>query len=333
MNDALSQLDDAARQSIQETKLPGFVQPMKAVLSHEAFSDPDWIYERKLDGERCLIRKEGKQIELYSRNEKQKNAVYPEITEGAEQMDGDFLLDSEIVTFKGRTTSFKRLQKRMHDTSPDTSLLDAVPVFAYVFDILFLDGYDLRDLPLRQRKRVLRKAFNWEDPIRFLPHRNEQGKSFLKKACGKGWEGLIAKDAGSGYTSSRSRNWLKLKCGHRQEVVIGGFTEPEGERKGFGALLVGYYDSGDAFVYAGKIGTGFDDEFLQSFHQKLERIERKTSPFKDFDQGDSVHWVRPKYVAEVGFTEWTGNNRLRHPRFLGLRDDKAPEEVRKESSS
>lgn len=333
MNDALAQLDDAVRQSIQKTKLPGFVQPMKAVLSHEAFSDPHWIYERKLDGERCLIRKEGKQIELYSRNEKQKNAVYPEIAEGAKQMDGDFLLDSEIVTFKGRTTSFKRLQKRMHATDPDASLLDAVPVFAYVFDILFLDGYDLRDLPLRQRKRVLRKAFTWEDPIRFLPHRNEHGQSFLKGACGKGWEGLIAKDARSGYTSSRSRNWLKLKCGHQQEVVVGGYSEPEGDRKGFGALLIGYYDSEDAFVYAGKIGTGFDDQFLQSFHRKLKRIERKTSPFKNFDQSNGVHWVRPKYVAEVGFTEWTGNNRLRHPRFLGLRDDKAPEEVRRESSS
>lgn len=332
MNDALAQLDDDARKPIQKAKLPGFVQPMKAVLSDEAFSDPGWIYERKLDGERCLIRKQGENINLYSRNEKEKDTVYPELAEAADRMHGDFLLDSEIVTFDGDTTSFKRLQKRIHHKSPDATLRKEVPVYAYVFDILFLDGHDLRNLPLRQRKRALRNAFAWEDPIRYLPHRNEHGESFLKKACGKGWEGLIAKDAESRYKSSRSRSWLKLKCSHQQEVVIGGFTEPEGERKGFGALLVGYYNREGAFVYAGKIGTGFDDDFLQSFRHRLGRIERKTSPFKDFDEGDGVHWVQPKYVGEVGFTEWTAKNRLRHPRFLGLRDDKAPKKVKREES-
>ncbi|MDX1381762.1 MAG: hypothetical protein R3233_11605, partial [Xanthomonadales bacterium] len=154
-----------------------------------------------------------------------------------------------------------------------------------------------------------------------------------EEACEKGWEGLIAKRAGSSYQRSRSRDWLKFKCTARQELVIGGYTEPKGSRKGFGALLVGYYEQ-DKLRPAGRVGTGFDDELLQELHERLQALERKTAPFEPAPEGgDDVHWVRPDLVAEIGFTEWTGDGRLRHPRFLGLRPDKAAEDVVREDRS
>lgn len=333
MNDALAQLEDAALRSLKRKASPGFVQPMKATLVHDAFSDPDWLFERKLDGERCLIHKNGRNVELFSRNQKNKNKTYPEIFEAIRRIDGDFLADSEIVTFEGSTTSFKRLQKRIHEKDPDTSLIKEVPVYAYLFDIIYLDGYDLEHLPLRTRKKVLHQALRWKDPIRYLPHRNECGRAFFSTACAKGWEGLIAKAYASTYVHSRSKSWLKFKCDQRQELIIAGYTAPKGQREGFGALLLGYYNDEAELLYAGCVGTGYDDAFLKDFHDKLQKIERKTSPFADYDSNGDVHWVQPKYVGEVGFTEWTAKNRLRHPRFLGLRDDKAPEAVSKESSS
>lgn len=333
MHDALSQLAKADRKKLKQTSQPDFIQPMRATLVHDHFSDPDWIFERKLDGERCLLHKKNDLVTLNSRNEIKKTKTYPEIAEALSNLPQNFILDSEIVTFEGKVTSFKRLQNRIHRRNPEKSVVKHTPVYAYIFDILYFEGYELYSLPLRERKRVLRRAFKMRDPIRRLPHRNEHGEAYLAEACDKGWEGLIAKEAASTYTHSRSKKWLKFKCGHGQELVIGGFTEPEGERLGFGALILGYYEDGE-FHYAGRVGTGFDDEFLESFRKKLDRIERKTTPFTDFDSDSgSLHWVSPKYVGEIGFTEWTDDNCLRHPRFLGLRDDKVPKEVRKEAPS
>jgi len=332
MHHALEALSENARAKLKKASQPDFVEPMKATLVHEPFSDPHWIYERKLDGERCLLHKKGHTVTLYSRNEKRKNHAYPEIAEAVGRLDGSVILDSEIVTFDGQLTSFKRLQKRIHQKAPSKALLREFPVYAYAFDILYLDGYDLTDLPLRERKRVLRGAFEAEDPLRILPHRNEQGEAYLEEASKKGWEGLIAKDARSGYVHKRSRSWVKFKCENRQEMVIAGYTEPEGERVGFGALLLGYYEDGE-LRYAGRVGTGFDDAFLASFHRKMQRQERKTSPYANYaEEDDTIHWITPTFVGEVGFTEWTQDGRLRHPRFLGLRDDKAPKEVRRESA-
>jgi ATP-dependent DNA ligase len=164
-----------------------------------------------------------------------------------------------------------------------------------------------------------------------MQRRDEEGEAFLQEACERGWEGLIAKKADSAYVHSRSSHWLKFKCVRQQEFVIGGFTEPHGERIGLGALLVGFYRDGD-LIYAGKVGTGYDDETLQSLRSRMDRIERKTSPY---DVGDvptkEVHFVTPKLVCEVKFTEWTGDDRLRHPAFMGLRRDKDPEDVHKEA--
>jgi len=333
MNKQLQQLDKNLCKHIQRTDLPDFVRPMEASLVDAAFSDSNWIFERKLDGERCLIRKDGNHVALLSRNEKDKSTTYPEIVEAMQTVKENFLADAEIVTFDGTVTSFKRLQKRLHQTHPDDDLCKEVPVMAYLFDLIYLDGYNLQELQLRNRKKLLRETFTWQDPIHYLPHRNESGRAFFQTACAKGWEGLIAKHAASSYINGRSKKWLKFKCDHRQELVIGGYTEPEGERQGFGALLLGYYDEDAGLIYAGCVGTGFDHAFLQDFHHKLENIERRTSPFTNFDQERATHWVRPQYVCDVGFTEWTSNHRLRHPRFLGLRDDKSPRDVKRETCS
>ena len=184
---------------------------------------------------------------------------------------------------------------------------------------------------MRTRKGVLKSVFTFDDPLRYTPHRNETGLGYLKEACAKGWEGLIAKVASSTYVHSRSKKWLKFKCDHRQELVIGGFTEPQGDRSGFGALLVGYYD-GEELAYAGKVGTGYTDQFLKELREMLDQRRMDRSPFEKQSprEDGTIHWVRPDLVGEVSFTEWTSSNKLRHPSFVGLRSDKDPKSVVKE---
>jgi bifunctional non-homologous end joining protein LigD len=218
----------------------------------------------------------------------------------------------------------------MHLTDPQEIKNSKVPVFYYLFDILYFDGYNLTKLELRSRKSILKSAISFKDPLRFMTHRIHDGEAFHKEACNKGWEGLIAKDAGSAYVHGRSKKWLKFKCVSQQEFVIGGYTEPKGERIGFGALLIGYYEN-KSLKYAGKVGTGYNDKLLKTLTKKLENRERKTSPFSSDDiREKNVHWVTPELVGEIGFTEWTSEGKLRHPRFLGLRDDKNPKRVVKE---
>lgn len=174
------------------------------------------------------------------------------------------------------------------------------------------------------------RFFSYERPLRFTAHRNREGESYYQNACRKGWEGVIAKRANSQYAHSRSKDWLKFKCSNQQEFVIGGYTDPKGERIGFGALLIGYYEDKE-LSFAGKVGTGFDDQTLRSMSKKLSSLERKSSPFASEDiSNKGIHWVSPKLVAQVGFTEWTDDGKLRHPRFIGLRRDKNPREVVRE---
>ena len=330
MHPALESLSSAARDQLRRTRQATWMEPMLATLTHDEFSDPDWIFERKFDGQRCLMFRSGRRVSLLSRNRKRQNRVFPEIADAVSQLQESVILDAELVTFSGRLTSFSALQNRMHVTDPGRELLREFPVVAYIFDILYLDGYDLCRLELRDRKRVLRKALQFSKPMSHVAYRNEQGLQYLQQACGKGWEGLIAKRASSIYSHSRSRDWLKFKCQQGQEFVIGGYTEPQGSRKGFGALLVGYYCR-EELVYAGRVGTGFDDEFLQSFARRMRANRRKTCPFVKFDgDAERITWITPDLVAELEFSEWTGNGRLRHPRFLGLRDDKQPRDVVRE---
>ena len=316
---------------LPEQDHPDWMAPMLAVLTDKRFSDPDWIFERKLDGERVLVFRDGDRLRLMTRNRNVVNDTYPELAEAlADQPAQDFVADGEVVAFEGDVTSFSRLQGRMQIRDPDKARQSGIAVYLYLFDLLHLDGHDLTGLPLRRRKSILRSALRFDDPVRFTPHRNAEGEAFFAEACDKGWEGLIAKDARAAYTHGRSRDWLKFKCGRGQELVIGGFTEPRGERIGFGALLLGYYDDGK-LRYAGKVGTGFDDDFLREFRERLDARRRDTPPFADEVDEDAT-WVRPDLVAEIGFTEWTGGGKLRHPRFLGLRRDKAAKDVTREEA-
>ena len=335
--DPLSVLDDDVRRDLPEQDHPRWLAPMKAVLTDDRFSDEDWIFERKLDGIRLLLFRDGDRVRLVTRNRKRRNSTFPEIVDALhEQPVDDVVLDAEIVAFDGNQTSFSRLQGRSQLQDEDRARASDIAVHAYVFDVLHLAGRDLRDLPLRDRKRVLRAALDWQDPLRFTTHRNTDGEQFWREACDRGWEGVIAKRASSRYRGSRTKDWLKFKCVAEQEFVVGGFTEPGGSRIGFGALLVGYWsDDGDdrALRYAGSVGTGYDDDTLRELRDRLDGLERGTTPFADDDglPSDDVHWVSPRLVAQVGFTEWTHKDRLRHPRFLGLRDDKEPDDVVRET--
>lgn len=304
---------------------------MLATLTRDYFSDPDWVFERKLDGERCLAFREGKELRLLSRNRKELNDTYPEMVEALrKQKAGDFIVDGEIVTFEGAVTSFSRLQQRMQLRDPEEALQSGVPVFYYIFDLLYLDGHDTTQVPLRHRKALLKRALRFKDPLRYTAHRNAEGEAYHREACRKGWEGVIAKRADSPYSHSRSCHWLKFKCVNEQEFVVGGYTDPKGSRIGFGALLIGCYE-GEDLVYAGQVGTGYDDDTLRRLKKRLSSIERQSSPFAGHGVPTrGVHWVEPKLVAQVGFTEWTEDGKLRHPRFLGLRRDKKPQEVVRE---
>jgi bifunctional non-homologous end joining protein LigD len=305
---------------------------MKAVLSDQPFSDPGWVFERKLDGVRCLASREDGALRLVSRTGRNMNGSYPELVEALErERCDDFIADGEVVAFEGAITSFARLQGRMQLSDPQAARRTGIPVFLYVFDLLRLDGEDLRSLPLRERKARLRRALSFHGPVRFTPHRNERGEELFREACRKGLEGVIAKRADSPYRSGgRSRDWLKLKCHHEQELVIGGFTAPKGSRTEFGALLVGYYEDGD-LRYAGKVGTGFGQKTLADLGRRMRRVEQDEPPFVEVHPiPRGTRWVRPELVAQVAFSEWTRDGRLRHPRYLGLRDDKPARDVVRE---
>jgi bifunctional non-homologous end joining protein LigD len=330
MHDLLDQLSSEERNRMTRTEHPDWTAPMLAKLTSKRFSDPDWLFERKLDGERALAFRHDAEVRLLSRNRKNLNTSYPELVDAlAEQPRTDFVADGEIVAFEGHLTSFARLQGHMQTQDPKAARDSGIAVFFYLFDLLYLDGYDLSALALRRRKALLRQTIVFEDPVRFTAHRNQDGEAFLRDACEKGWEGLIAKRASAPYRHRRSSDWLKLKCTRGQELVIGGFTAPKGSREGFGALLLGYYDH-DVLRYAGKVGTGFDDDFLVAMRRRLDDLARARSPYADEVKEADVIFVEPQLVAEIGFTEWTGAGRLRHPRFLGLRRDKAAREVTRE---
>jgi bifunctional non-homologous end joining protein LigD len=319
----LDGLSAQERELAVQAPAPRHAELMKAVLERESFSDPAWIFERKLDGIRCLAVREHDEVRMLSRNDLDLGGRYAEVRDAvAAQEHRRFAIDGEVVAFDGQQTSFARLAQRGHTH---------VPVFFYIFDLLWVDGHDVRALGLRTRKRLLRAALTFDDPLRWTAHRNRVGEAMFTEACRRGWEGVVAKRADSPYRAARSRDWLKLKCEAGQELVIGGFTAPQGSRTDFGALLLGYFRDGE-LQYAGKVGTGFDQETLDSLGRQLHALARKTAPFANASaiRERGVTWVAPELVAEVGFTEWTTAGRLRHPRFLGLRDDKRATEVVRE---
>jgi bifunctional non-homologous end joining protein LigD len=328
--DLLASLPPEARSRLRKSRQPEWINPMLATLTHRRFSDPNWLFEPKFDGERCLAFRSGSNVRLFSRNRKLLNNAYPEIAEalGAERVD-DFVVDGEIVAFDGDVTSFSRLQRRMQLNDPVAARMTGIEVFYYVFDVPYAVGFDTTSVGLRQRKALLRRALSLDDPLRFTQHRDAEGEAALREACARGWEGVIAKRGDSPYVQRRSTDWLKFKCVNQQEFVIGGFTEPHGSRVGFGALLIGYYENGRLW-YAGKVGTGYDTRMLIELGKQLRQLEVRSPPFAEPVREKGAHWVRPKLVAEVGFTEWTADGKLRHPRFLGLRDDKPARAVVRE---
>jgi DNA ligase D-like protein (predicted ligase) len=290
---------------------------MKAVLTAERPAGEGWVFERKLDGIRCLAVKDGGRTKLYSRNELSLNDRYPTIAAALDEDPADgFVIDGEAVAFVDGRDRFGGG--------------DGAVIYLYAFDVLVADGRDVRELPLEQRRRVLEGVLAWKDPLRTTAQETGDGAQLLEQACREGWEGLIAKRLGTPYVSTRSRNWLKLKCTRAQELVIGGFTAPKGSRTDLGALLVGYFDGG-VLRYAGKVGTGFTRETLKALAGQLARLERDDSPFAP-EKGipRDATWVEPELVAQIAFMEWTGDGRLRHPSFLGLRIDKPAREVTRE---
>ena len=290
-------------------RFPDWLEPMAATLTQERFTGPEWVFERKLDGIRLLAFKHGQDVRLLSRNRLLQNAAYGEVARAIEALPArDLILDGEATGVWGKQAET-----------------------AYnVFDILWLDGRDLTGLTLEVRRAAL-ESLPLCPPL-LLVRRLDVDKPW-EKACNEGWEGVIAKRRDSTYEHRRSPSWLKMKCEASQELVVGGFTDPQRSRVGLGALLVGYYDDGE-FVFAGKVGTGFDTKMLLDFRRRLDELEQPQTPFTravDLPR-IGVHWVRPEMVVQVAFIEWTVHGKLRHPRLLGVRIDKTAREVVREQS-
>jgi bifunctional non-homologous end joining protein LigD len=273
----------------------------------------------------------GGDVRLESRTGKDLTSTYPEVRAAvAAQRSRELLLDGELVVYNGDQTSFTRLQQRLGVAMPSPEQVAKDPVVYCVFDVLEVDGEDLTDRPLAERRVRLTSTIRTNSALQPTETwRNDSERRFAA-ACRSGWEGLIAKRADAPYVAGRSKDWLKLKCVWEQEFVIGGYTDPQGSREDFGALLVGYHEQG-SLRYAGKVGIGYTKATLRDLGGRLRTLETSESPFADarpIPRG--AHWTRPELVAQIGFAEWTSDARLRQPRFLGLRDDKSPTEVVRE---
>jgi len=290
------------------TTFPEWLQPMAATLTQERFTGPEWIFERKFDGIRLLAFKNGLDVGLFSRNRLPQNI--PSVVQAIKNLPlNDLILDGEITWGGGKVTY-------------------------HVFDVMWLAGRDLTSLPLDARRELLSELELTEplERVSSLDTLNAQDDLLpWERAQKEGWEGVIAKRRDSLYEHRRSPHWLKMKCEMSQELVVGGFTDPRGQRVGLGALLVGYFD-GDDFVFAGKIGTGFDTKLLLDLRAQLDQLEIPRPPFTRAVGLPRLgaHWVHPEIVVQVGFIEWTVHGKLRHPRLLGVRSDKSAREVVRE---
>lgn len=299
-------------------------RPQLATLAEEAFDDENWLFENKFDGYRALAQIKKNKVNLISRNGISFNSKYKDVVEILEKINDDVIIDGEVVVEDSKGKSHFQLLQHF-DENPKEGILKF-----YVFDILYYNGYDLRQLELIQRKKILNAILPKFDNILFSPHTIGAGIETFKAIEKLGGEGIIAKRITSKYHQDlRTKDWLKIKTTQQQEMVIGGFTEPQGTRNGLGALLCGYFE-GDDFIYSGKVGTGFSDNVLKELRSKLDKLERKTSPFQISPKFKGTHWVAPKLVAQLKFTEWTDAGSMRHPVFLGLREDKEAKDVTRE---
>jgi bifunctional non-homologous end joining protein LigD len=291
-----------AQQGSSMTAFPEWIEPMAATLTYERFEGPEWIFERKLDGIRLLAFKNGEDVQLLSRNRLPK--VIPTVACAIAGLPvSEVILDGELTWEMGAY---------------------------HVFDVMWLDGRDVTTLPLVERRALL-AALPLRAPLERVAALDDAKP--WERACREGWEGIIAKRRDSVYEQRRSPLWQKMKCEASQELVVGGFTDPRGSRVGLGALLVGYFDHDD-FVFAGKVGTGFDRALLRGLRARLDALEIPETPFTRAVglPRSRVHWARPEIVAQVAFIEWTGHGKLRHPRLVGIRDDKVAADLRSQSA-
>jgi bifunctional non-homologous end joining protein LigD len=306
--------------------LPDFVAPQLATLVTAPPPGDAWLHEMKFDGYRIVCRLAGRRATLWSRNARDWTARFPEIAAAAACLPvREALLDGEIaVLLPNGTTSFQALQNALSGDEQGRLVY-------FLFDLLHLDGQDLAGATLETRKAALEKLVPARDgPLRYSSHVVGQGEAFFKRACRLSLEGIVSKRRDQPYEPGRGHSWLKVKCVREQEFVVGGFTEPKGTRVGLGALLLGVYDGKD-LVYAGKVGTGFTGASVAQLRERLDRIRVPDSPFRLRPPGAAAaRWVKPELVAEIAFTEWTGDGRLRHPSFKGLREDKPAREIVRE---
>jgi bifunctional non-homologous end joining protein LigD len=285
---------------------PDWLEPMAATLTQERYTGPEWLFERKLDGIRMLAFKQGADVRLLSRNRLPQD--YPAVRRAVAGLPlHDLILDGEAAWDPGSRIGY------------------------HVFDVLWMDGRSTTSRPLEERRALL-ASLPLDAPLARVPEIT--GAAPWERACAEGWEGVIAKHRGSTYEHRRSPHWLKMKCEASQELVVGGFTDPQGARVGLGALLVGYYE-GEDFVFAGRIGTGFDTRLLRDLRQRLDALEVAAPPFTKGTGLPRVraHWARPEIVVQVSFIEWTVHGKLRHPRLTGVRFDKPAREVVRERST
>ncbi|HLA54670.1 MAG TPA: DNA ligase D [Flavobacterium sp.] len=319
---------------------PSEWRPQLATLADEAFDNDEWLFENKFDGYRALAQIDNGQVELISRNGISFNQKYKEVAKALLGVTDNVILDGEIVIEDSKGKShFQWLQNHDEDPTRGEAELSGAKrgtLKFYVFDILYFNGFDLTQLELIQRKKILKAILPKIKNIVYSEHTIGDGIKAFKSIEKKGGEGVIAKKISSKYyPDKRSKDWLKIKTEMQQEMVIGGFTDPQGSRKGIGALLCGYYKEGKLH-YSGKVGSGYTEDILKDLRTKLDKLERKTNPFvgtsdselaKQNPKMQGIHWVEPKLLAQIKFTEWTETNSMRHPVYLGLREDKPAKKV------
>lgn len=313
----------------RKAPLPEFVPPQLATLVDKPPAGDEWFHELKLDGYRLICHVNRGEVRFWTRNQKDWTAKFPALAKAVKTLRlTSAILDGEVVALEasGRT-SFQKLQQQINKNQ-------AAGLMFHIFDLIYLDGFDLTRCPLRDRKRVLADLFERvpeNSPLRYSDHIEGNGNPFFKQACKLGLEGIVSKLAESKYESTRSRNWLKIKCLKRQEFVIAGYTLSD---KGlpFSSLVLGVYEKGK-LIYAGRAGTGFSNQMRVDLKKMLDRLKRPTRPFAEIPNDPDLRraiWTEPALVGEVAFTEWTGENIIRHPSFQGLREDKKPTEVVRE---
>ncbi|MFP4542771.1 MAG: DNA ligase D [Candidatus Kapaibacterium sp.] len=321
-------VDPSKYEGAEKSDFPKSIKPELCKLVDDPFDDDDWIFEVKFDGVRVIAFKNGDEVNLKSRYQKSKNKQYSTVKETLDEYEGDFVLDGEVVIINEKGLSdFQELQNMSEDKK---ELLRY-----YVFDILYYNGYDLKKLPLIKRKEILKKILPESPYVKYCDHIEGKGKTFFEEASKTGLEGIIAKKKDTAYSpGKRLTKWKKIKAETRQELIIAGYTPPEGRRKHFGSLVLAFYEKNaeKKLKYAGRVGTGFTDDDLKRLYGKMKPLERKTPPVDDPPEKQRITWLTPKLVGEIRFTEWTDDNRLRHPAFLGLRE-KDPEDVVKEVPS